>query len=448
MRWPDAASSMLSAFDVTSSADQQLLAFQCWTSSKGASLSAFRARVLAKLLAPLLVFCLAAAWWTVNYHTHVGVHVQSIAARTRSRARLRMLGAVAQPLRAQTAEQPRLRRPSAVMRGYAREKWGAHSINGMWNTMLVFMFLVHTSVTKTVMQLFTCVVLGSTGQRFLAASMDENCDSTENAVWQVAVGLPAVVVYVLGVPLASIIWLVMNQAQLATWWMRERAGFLHNGYKENRYYWENVNMLRKAGLAVGTVMSAPMGITLQVSAVLVLTLLAYVAHVNSMPYKIRVLNQAEQVGLVVVMLTMAGGTLLASQQLSGPARSSLTVAVVGTKNAFMAAIVGLAVKFWSVARSGDAGTAARRTGQVREFGQGRPLAGKPADVTVTSCHCSGRRIEPFRHAGQAAQVAARSQGWADEAVSGGATQHLHQHTHRIDHDCWGSQAAGALDTCS
>jgi hypothetical protein len=66
-------------------------------------------------------------------------------------------------------------------------------------------------------------------------------------------------------------------------------------------------MLRKAMLAVVTVMLAASGVRIQMYCAILVMMAGLVLHVNARAFAIPILNHMEQASLVVSLLTMVGG---------------------------------------------------------------------------------------------------------------------------------------------
>jgi len=103
-------------------------------------------------------------------------------------------------------------------------------------------------------------------------------------------------------------------------------------------------MLRKLGFAVVTVFLAPFGLHLQVYSVLVVALLALLAHDNVRPYAQGTANVADQGSLIVTILTMLGGLYLGEETLSTSARTVVTACVVGANALFLLVLTVLIIR--------------------------------------------------------------------------------------------------------
>ena len=67
----------------------------------------------------------------------------------------------------------------------------------------------------------------------------------EHVLYSLTIAVPSLVIWGFGIPLFAWIVLARNKDCLTQIEAREKYGFLFNGYKENYYFWESVNMYRK-----------------------------------------------------------------------------------------------------------------------------------------------------------------------------------------------------------
>jgi hypothetical protein len=196
-------------------------------------------------------------------------------------------------------------------------------------------FLLHTSLSKTALQLFTCVSLDASGRTFLVQDINVECSDAAHVMWMYSVGLPALVVYGAGIPMVSLLLLRARRASLESKDTQRTYGFLYAGYTPSTYFWETCIMARKISFAVVTVFLAPLGLRLQVYSVIVVALLALLAHDNVRPYTHMAANTADQGSLIVTIMTMLGGLYLGEKTLSSSTRTFVTVCVVGTNALFL-----------------------------------------------------------------------------------------------------------------
>lgn len=77
-------------------------------------------------------------------------------------------------------------------------------------TIVVVLFLIHPTVTKAVLQLFTCMKLDD-GDRYLHADPNLRCFEGDHLTVVIAAGIPGALLWVIGVP-ALAFYLLRNRA--------------------------------------------------------------------------------------------------------------------------------------------------------------------------------------------------------------------------------------------
>lgn len=120
-------------------------------------------------------------------------------------------------------------------------------------SVVVVAFMVHPTLTKNTMSLFTCRQLGTAS--FLVSDLDIPCFSSQHSSWVLALALPALLLYVIGIPCAAFLLLYRQREHLrgeraeaggdVPLPVRKKLGFLFNGFKPAFYYWEVVISMRK-----------------------------------------------------------------------------------------------------------------------------------------------------------------------------------------------------------
>lgn len=71
------------------------------------------------------------------------------------------------------------------------------------------------------------------------------CWKSQHLTFSFFVAIPSIIVWGFGIPLFAWILLGRNREDLDTIEIREKYGFLYNGYKKKYFYWESINMYRK-----------------------------------------------------------------------------------------------------------------------------------------------------------------------------------------------------------
>ena len=71
------------------------------------------------------------------------------------------------------------------------------------------------------------------------------CWKSEHIRYSLFVAAPSLIIWGFGIPLVAWIILSKNKNDLESIELREKYGFLYNGYKRDNYFWEIIIMYRK-----------------------------------------------------------------------------------------------------------------------------------------------------------------------------------------------------------
>lgn len=90
------------------------------------------------------------------------------------------------------------------------------------------------------------------------------CWQGDHFLYVFAVGLPALIIWGLGIPITALILVSQLKNQLNTIEAKSKFGFIYNGYKPEAFYWEIVIIARKVTLICFAVYLRQTGIFIQV----------------------------------------------------------------------------------------------------------------------------------------------------------------------------------------
>ena len=72
--------------------------------------------------------------------------------------------------------------------------------------------------------------------------------------------IPCLLIWGLGIPATVLTMMSKSSDRMGTYEVRQRFGFLYNGYKRHNYYWEIVIMYRKILCIIVAVLLRPAGV--------------------------------------------------------------------------------------------------------------------------------------------------------------------------------------------
>ena len=158
----------------------------------------------------------------------------------------------------------------------------------MVGTIVLLLYLLYPSITASVFGLWKCEEVEGVGLIFVV-DPETLCTDASHRWWVNFIGWPAVVVYVLGLPLAAFITLYRFRDKLDEPNTRIRFGLLYDGYKRAHYRHEFWVVLRKLAIIYIGIFSKELQVLLALGVVGVL-----LAHtVMAQPFETESLSRLE-----------------------------------------------------------------------------------------------------------------------------------------------------------
>ena len=147
----------------------------------------------------------------------------------------------------------------------------------------------YTNLLKTTFMLFACRVLtGEPGLLFLREDLAMVCYEHEHLLWALGLGLPAMLLWVLGFPIAKVLALYTRRNKLDDEKTHATYGFIYNGFKPGFYWWEFVADARKILMAAISVFVGNERIYVKTILVILLCLASFVLQVGLCLYLLHV----------------------------------------------------------------------------------------------------------------------------------------------------------------
>ena len=208
-------------------------------------------------------------------------------------------------------------------------------------TNLVTLILGHPTICKGAFQLLSCRTIG--GRSFLEADLDVSCRSSEYAAWALGVAMPSILLAGCGIPGYYFVRMWRLQPSLAE--HRAVYGFLFSGYREECWWYELWNTVRKALFTGMTITLISAGPAMQAWGALLLLTLYVAVFLRSKPYEKSWLNELELQALIVDIATLFFGLALflnatnAEDAKSDVLAVFLSMAIVGINVWFVVRVV-------------------------------------------------------------------------------------------------------------
>eukprot|EP00347_Sterkiella_histriomuscorum_P016984 403351103 len=158
---------------------------------------------------------------------------------------------------------------------------------------VVTLFTLHPTLTKFLFGLFNCLELDS-GEYWLRNDLQIRCWSDTHLKLALGTGLPAILIWVVGLPVLMLVILKRNQKDLDQESMLKRYKMIYQGFQRKYFFWEYINTFRKVMLIVINVF---LSIYINVFKVLLsLMVLVFLQQFQKriLPFKSEMINLIEQ----------------------------------------------------------------------------------------------------------------------------------------------------------
>ncbi len=217
----------------------------------------------------------------------------------------------------------------------------------MTGTIVLLLYLLYPSITAKTLGLWKCHEMEGIGSIFVV-DPEVLCDSRVHRLWQNAVGVPCILLYIIGLPLFAIILLYRFRHKLLEPNTCIRFGLLYDGFKTESYMHEFFVVLRKVLIIVIAIFEDKVQVLLCLGVVGML-----LTHtVMTRPFQTEFLTRLEIFLLSCSFLTLwVGGIFVVYPGCHADARGHMnTICVVGEVSVLamniVCLIVGLASYVW------------------------------------------------------------------------------------------------------
>ena len=192
-----------------------------------------------------------------------------------------------------------------------RKKNQRKKLNARFITTYIFiLFLVFPNITQKMVDQFNCQIYDE--ERRLKVDLQSPCWEGYHWIFTVYIALPGILIYGLGIPAGVLYLMRRDRDRLDTLNVKEKFGFLFNGFKKKYYYWEIAIMYRKALMIFIAVFLNQIGLIVQ--ALVILIVLVVFIQVNNIrrPFADRALNEIENLSLMTSTVTIYCGIFFLS----------------------------------------------------------------------------------------------------------------------------------------
>ena len=190
-------------------------------------------------------------------------------------------------------------------------------------------FFIFPTLCIQTFELFDCVRIGKFV--YLEQALDEPCWTGRHAAMVLAIGYPQLLLFVIGLPIVALVFLIRNKQKLDSPVVMTRYGMFFSGYKTSRYFWEVWIALRKVLFCALSVFGKQLGPQLQALIAILVLGISIATEIKFDPWdqitpRHRILPIAEARALSVQWATVWAGLVMYS--LDGiPEWSSILVCI-------------------------------------------------------------------------------------------------------------------------
>jgi hypothetical protein len=174
------------------------------------------------------------------------------------------------------------------------------------NSLVMIIFLLHTTITKTEFSMFACQEL-KPGELWLLHDLQQHCWDHNHLRYIWSVGLPSILLWVVALPLVCFGVIMRKRLVLSKLEMQMMFGFLYKGYVRKRFYWEFVILYRKILLVSALVFLASVSAAVQAQTVLAVLLISVIYQIHISPFAVSAMNTLEVKSIFVSLVTIYCG---------------------------------------------------------------------------------------------------------------------------------------------
>eukprot|EP00347_Sterkiella_histriomuscorum_P002746 403366963 len=180
---------------------------------------------------------------------------------------------------------------------------------------VVLLFAIHPTITRMTSSLFFCMELDKK-EYWLQTDLEIKCWEGSHLKWSLGIGIPGIILWVVGIPIASFLYLKRNQQRLDDPIFFEKYKMIYQGLKRKYFYWEYANILRKVFLiSVNVFLNLYPNIFKALLSIITLSIFMRIQS-NIKPYKNPVINQLEQREMMTSFVTFFGALYFVNYEIS------------------------------------------------------------------------------------------------------------------------------------
>ena len=165
---------------------------------------------------------------------------------------------------------------------YGRKRPDSGWQNKAISSVIILLFLIHPNLVQYMFGAFDCYNVD--GTKRVRSDLQVICYYSHHSYWAFIVALPSIIVWGLGIPLFAFILLNKEKTKLKTLAVKQKFGFLYNGYRKEYYFWEVVIMYRKILIVFIAVFLVNLGTITQALVVFILVIIFLIINLKKKPF--------------------------------------------------------------------------------------------------------------------------------------------------------------------
>ena len=169
-------------------------------------------------------------------------------------------------------------------------------------------FLLHPRLVQNSFTVFECVKIDSDDNRTIV-NIEIIWFSSSHIKWMIAIALPILIVWVISMPLIALILLFKNYKKDSDNKVKQYFLILYQGLKEEWFYWEFVNTLRKALILIAISILSTVSIVYKIVISSIVLIISMRVQQRLRPYKDEANNEIELRAIIASFITVITGII-------------------------------------------------------------------------------------------------------------------------------------------
>ena len=194
-------------------------------------------------------------------------------------------------------------------------------------TLIILFFLIFPSINTTNFTHFHCDDINIIGS-YLSVNYSVKCWDQRYIQYALFVVTPSIIMWTLAVPAFILILMIKRQRFLNREKNRLIFGFLFNGFRKVRFYWEFVILYRKVVIIAISVFMYSVSLSVQALTILSVLTASSFFHYKLKPYRSVELNAMENEAMITATLTLYCGLFYLTNDIGSIFQVLLFIAMV------------------------------------------------------------------------------------------------------------------------